>query len=98
MIAYQSSAGHGLSTGDLVASGTIASPAPDEKIGVGTYGCLLEAFAQKHVLPEVGKKPMSWVEDGDSITMEGWFKTEDGRRSGFGGLSNSVLPARNNWN
>ena len=97
MIAYQSSAGHGLSTGDLVASGTIASPAPDEKIGLGTYGCLLEAFAQKHVLPEVGGKPMSWIEDGDHVVMDGWFRTEDGRKCGFGGLTNMVLPARSPW-
>ncbi len=96
-IAYQSSSGHGISTGDLVASGTIASPPPVDKTGLGTYGCLLEAFAQKHVLPSVGGNPMSWLEDGDQVTMEGWFTTKDGKRSGFGGLTNLVRPADSSW-
>ncbi|KAK5047217.1 hypothetical protein LTR84_006739 [Exophiala bonariae] len=97
MIAYQSSAGHGLNTGDLVASGTIASPAPENKTGLGTYGCLLEAFAQRHRLPEVGGKPMSWVEDGDTVTMDGWFMSKDGRMCGFGGLTSIIQPARSSW-
>jgi fumarylacetoacetase len=97
MIAYQSSAGQGLCTGDLVASGTISSPAPALKKGLGTYGCLLEVLAQKHVLPEVGAKPMSWIEDGDELTIEGSFKTSDGSRVGFGGLTSLVLPARPSW-
>jgi fumarylacetoacetase len=51
-----------------------------------TYSCLLEVFAQKHELPILGGKPMSWLEDGDGLTMEGWFKTADGSRGGFGGV------------
>ncbi|KIX06977.1 fumarylacetoacetase [Rhinocladiella mackenziei CBS 650.93] len=97
MIAYQSSAGHGIHTGDLVASGTISSPAPELKKGLGTYGCLLEVFAQNHVLPEVGGKPMSWLEDGDTFTIEGWFRTEDGSKGGFGGVTNLVLSAKSSW-
>ncbi|KIW99294.1 fumarylacetoacetase [Cladophialophora bantiana CBS 173.52] len=96
-VAYQSSTGHGINTGDLVASGTISSPAPEVKKGLGTYGCLLEALAQKHVLPEVDGEPMSWIKDGDEFTIEGWFNTEDGGRGGFGGLRSLILPARPSW-
>ena len=83
-----------MNTGDLIASGTISSPAPEIKEGLGTYGCLLEVFAQKHQLPAVGLhgKPMSWLENGDRLTIEGWFKTADGRRCGFGSLSSVIVP------
>jgi len=97
MIAYQSSAGHGLNTGDLVASGTTSSPAPEVKRGLGTYGCLLEALAQKHQLPGVGGNPMSWLEDGDRFTIEGSFRLQDGSRGGFGGVTSVVLPAESSW-
>lgn len=92
MLAYQSSGGWGLNTGDLVASGTISSPAPEVKKGLGTYGCLLEVLAQKHELPLVGGRPMSWIEDGDTLSIEGRFKTADGSMGGFGGLSSMVVP------
>ena len=81
-----------MNTGDLVASGTVSSPAPELKKGVGTYGCLLEVFAQKHELPAVGGRAMSWLEDGDTLTIKGWFKTADGRRCGFGEVSSVVVP------
>ena len=92
MIAYQTSGGWGINTGDLVASGTISSPAKELKKGRGTFGCLLESSAQKHELPSVGGQPMSWLEDGDELTIEGWFRTIDGRRSGFGRVSGVVVP------
>lgn len=92
MIAYQSSSGWGINTGDLITSGTVSSPVPDIKKGLGTYGCLLEVFAQNHELPIVGETPMSWLEDGDRLTIEGVFKTSDGSRGGFGPLSSVVVP------
>lgn len=92
MIAYQSSSGWGIETGDLVASGTISSPAPAVKKGLGTYGCLLEVLAQKHELPAVGGTPMSWLEDGDRLSIEGRFKTADGSMGGFGSVWGVVVP------
>ena len=97
MIAYQSSTGHGLNVGDLVASGTISSPVPEVKSGLGTYGCLLEALAQRHELPKVSGRAMEWLEDGDVFTIEGQFETCDGGRGGFGGVSSMVLPAKSSW-
>ncbi|KIW85995.1 fumarylacetoacetase [Fonsecaea pedrosoi CBS 271.37] len=92
MIAYQSSGGWGINTGDLVASGTVSSPAPEIKKGLGSYGCLLECFAQQHELPAVGGKSMSWLEDGDELAIQGWFRAADGRRCGFGKVSGVVVP------
>lgn len=92
MVAYQSSGGWGINTGDLIASGTVSSPVPKLKTGLGTYGCLLESFAQKHELPVVGGRPMSWLEDGDELSIQGWFRTADGRRCGFGRVSGLVVP------
>ena len=92
MIAYQSSSGWGINTGDLVASGTVSSPAPEVKKGLGTYGCLLEVLAQKHELPSVGEQPMMWLEDGDELRFEGSFELADGSRGGFGGVSGIVVP------
>lgn len=92
MVAYQSSGGWGINTGDLVASGTISSPVQEVKTGLGTFGCLLESFAQKHELPAVGGRSFSWLEDGDRLTIEAWFRTSDGRRSGFGKASSVVVP------
>jgi fumarylacetoacetase len=92
MLAYQSSAGWGINTGDLIASGTISSPAPEIKKGLGTYGCILEVLAQKHELPLVGGSPMSWLEDGDTLKIEGRFKLVDGSFGGFGGSSSMIVP------
>jgi fumarylacetoacetase len=50
----------------------------------------VEIFAAGHILPNVGGKPMSWLENGDRLTIDGWFKTQHGQRAGFGGLSSLV--------
>ena len=60
---------------------------------VAGCGCLLEAFAMKHVLPRVGGGPMGWVEDGDAVTIEGRFRMADGALGGFGGVTSLVMPA-----
>lgn len=51
----------------------------------------MEIFAAGHVLPDVDGRPMSWLEDGDSLTIEGWFRTPDGTRAGFGALTSLVV-------
>ncbi|KAF2101143.1 putative fumarylacetoacetate hydrolase [Rhizodiscina lignyota] len=95
MIAYQSSSGCGMSTGDLLGSGTLSSP-PDkiqEDSKVAGNGCLAEILACKHILPDVGGRPMQWLEDGDGLTIEGWFTAADGTKAGFGGVTGLVVPA-----
>ncbi|PCH05683.1 Fumarylacetoacetase [Penicillium occitanis (nom. inval.)] len=96
MIAYQSSSGCGLHTGDLLGSGTNSSPTPEARDPLSPVGCgcLFEAVSAKIDLPMVAGQKVTWLEDGDRVTMEGWFTTPDGRRAGFGPLTHLVVPAR----
>ncbi|KAH8704021.1 putative fumarylacetoacetate hydrolase [Talaromyces proteolyticus] len=96
MIAYQSSAGCGLNTGDLLGSGTTSSPTPESRDpnSPSGCGCLFEANACKEPLPSVANEKVNWLEDGDLLTMEGWFTTPDGKRAGFGPCSGLVTPPR----
>jgi fumarylacetoacetase len=48
----------------------------------------------KSVLPHVNGKPMRYLEDGDRLTIEGWFQTEDGEQAGFGPLTSMVLASQ----
>lgn len=59
-----------------------------------TAGCLVEVFGLGETLPEVGGKPMGWLEDGDRLTIEAWFNTPDGGRAGFGPLTGLILPSK----
>jgi hypothetical protein len=65
-----------------------------EKGTVAGSGCLLEVFAQNHVLPQVGELPMKWIEDGHTVTLDGTFRMTDGGRGGFGGVASLVVPAK----
>ncbi|KIV92636.1 fumarylacetoacetase [Exophiala mesophila] len=97
MLAYHSLNGCGLKTGDLISTGTISSPQHDSRAqyrGPATNGCLTEVFALGNTLPEVGGKPMSWLEDGDRLTIEGWFRARDGTQAGFGPLTSLIRPAQ----
>ncbi|KEF53143.1 uncharacterized protein A1O9_11052 [Exophiala aquamarina CBS 119918] len=96
-VAYQSSSGCGLHTGDLLGTGTFSSPdmrsaqGPDEKSFM-TFGCLMEAHIVGHKLPDVDGRPFTFLEDGDRLTIDGWFRTPDGSKAGFGGVTGLVLP------
>lgn len=57
-------------------------------------GCLFEANACRELLPSVAGEKVVWLEDGDTLTIEGWFTTPDGERAGFGPLSGLVQPVR----
>ncbi|KAF9772349.1 hypothetical protein IL306_009952 [Fusarium sp. DS 682] len=96
MAAHLSSSGCGLDTGDLIGTGTLSST---EKQAIETgydpdkrSGCLFE-------IVRGGSQPvglsdglsMTWVEDGDTIVMEGWAGRGKSR-IGFGELRNTVMP------
>ncbi|KAF4415122.1 2-hydroxyhepta-24-diene-17-dioate isomerase [Fusarium acutatum] len=99
ILAYQASSGCGLGTGDLLGSGTLSSPDPRPPQGAGeksytTFGCLAEVQTVGHNLPDVGGEKFEWLEDGDRLTIDGWFTAPDGSRAGFGGVAGTVKPAR----
>jgi fumarylacetoacetase len=89
MITHQTVNGCNMQPGDLLGSGTLSGPTPDQA------AALLE-------LTEGGKKPILlpngeqrvFLEDGDSVTLRGWCERPGAARVGFGACVGTVLPAR----
>jgi fumarylacetoacetase len=89
MVAHHTVNGCNLQSGDLLGTGTLSGPAPEQA------GSLLE-------LSQGGKKPIhlkngetrTFLEDGDSIVMRGYCERAGARRIGFGECRGTVLPAR----
>jgi fumarylacetoacetase len=88
MVAHHTVGGCNLQPGDLLGTGTISGPAPDEA------GALIE-------LTEAGKLPIrlatggtrGFLEDGDQVRLKGWCVRKGFARIGFGECTGTVLPA-----
>ena len=86
-LAHHTVTGCNLSTGDLLASGTISGPA------TGSFGSMLEITwrgTEPITLP--GGQERKFLADGDAVTMTAWCQGE-GFRVGFGEVTGRVLPA-----
>ncbi|SCO91614.1 related to 2-keto-4-pentenoate hydratase/2-oxohepta-3-ene-1,7-dioic acid hydratase (catechol pathway) [Fusarium oxysporum] len=99
MVAHHSSSGCGLDTGDLLGTGTLSSSTDQ----IQDFGSDHDAIRRSGCLAELvlgGTRPFTlsdgselvWLEDGDTITMEGWAGAGD-RVIGFGKVSAKILPA-----
>ncbi len=87
-LAHHTSTGCNLSSGDMMASGTISGP------DKGSFGSMLEiTWRGTEPLTLPGGAQRKFLADGDTVTMSGWCQG-DGYRVGFGELSNTILPAR----
>ncbi len=90
MVAHHSVNGCNLKPGDFFGSGTQSGTSPD------SVGALLEAT-------EGGKNPITlsngekrtFLEDGDTVVLNGWCDSENAPRIGFGTAEATVLPAIN---
>jgi fumarylacetoacetase len=88
LIAHHTVNGCNLQPGDLLGSGTLSGPSPDQA------GSLLE-------LSQGGKVPLSlpngetrtFLEDGDTLTLKGHCEAEGAVRIGFGEAAATILPA-----
>jgi fumarylacetoacetase len=88
LVAHHTVNGCNLQPGDLLGSGTLSGPKPDEA------GSLLE-------LTQGGKQPITlpngerrtFLEDGDTLTLRGWCEREGAVRIGLGEVSGTVLAA-----
>lgn len=88
LVTHHTVNGCNLQAGDLLGSGTLSGPKPDEA------GSLLE-------LTRGGKQPIqlpngerrSFLEDGDTLTLRGWCEREGAVRIGLGEVSATVEPA-----
>ena len=98
MVAYQSLAGSGINSGDLIGTGTISTIAEQATEAgyqqqTGRSGCLQEATnGGKEPIQLPQEAELIWLEDGDKVTLEAWAGS-DGSRIGFGEVSARVLPA-----
>ncbi|AUH41230.1 fumarylacetoacetate hydrolase family protein [Streptomyces sp. CMB-StM0423] len=75
-LAHMTVNGASVRTGDLYASGTVSGPEPDQ------VGSLLELTK--------GKGP--WLEDGDTVAIDGWAPGPNGVRIALGGVHGQVKP------
>jgi fumarylacetoacetase len=86
LVTHHASNGCNLRTGDLIASGTVSGPSPNQ------MGCLLELTrrgANPVMLPTGESR--SFLEDGDEVIMRGVLGAE--RKIGFGECRGVILPA-----
>jgi fumarylacetoacetase len=89
MVAHHTVNGCNLQPGDLLASGTVSGPTPEER------GCLLERTwrgAEPLTLPT--GETRAFLEDGDVVTLAAWCEADGARRIGFGECTGEVVAAR----
>jgi len=89
LVAHHTSAGCPLVPGDILGTGTISGPTPEE---AGTMLELSRA-AQKPITLSAGGT-RTFIEDGDCITLAGKCQREGFTSIGFGEASGRVLPVR----
>jgi fumarylacetoacetase len=88
LVAHHTVNGCNLRSGDLLGTGTLSGPAPEQG------GSLLE-------LSQGGRRPLTlangetrtWLEDGDTVILKGHCERPGHRRIGFGECRGTVLPA-----
>lgn len=87
-LAHHTVTGCNVRPGDLLASGTISGPEPEN------FGSMLEiAWRGTRPVKLPGGEERTFILDGDTVTMRGWCEG-DGYRVGFGEVAAKVLPAR----
>jgi fumarylacetoacetase len=90
MVAQHTVGGCNLLPGDLLGTGTISGPTPNEA------GAIVELSRGGTVaidLPGTGEQ-RRFLEDGDQVTLRGWCEKPGAARIGFGRCEGLVLPAK----
>ena len=88
LIAHHTVNGCNLQPGDLLGSGTLSGPAPDEA------GSLLElTLGGKRPITLANGETRAFLEDGDTLTMRGYCERAGAVRIGFGECAGTVTPA-----
>jgi fumarylacetoacetase len=86
LIAHHTVNGCNLQPGDLLGSGTLSGPSPDQA------GSLLELTqGGKHTLTLRNGETRTFLEDGDTLILRGYCEAEGFRRIGFGEASGTIL-------
>ncbi|CAA0281492.1 Uncharacterised protein [Klebsiella pneumoniae] len=86
LVAHHTVNGCNLQSGDLLGSGTLSGPGPQEA------GSLLElaAAGRQPVRLPTGEE-RSFLEDGDTVTLRGWCERAGAARIGLGEASGTVI-------
>jgi len=89
LVAHHTVNGCNLQPGDLFGSGTLSGPTRDQA------GALIELTVggkQPITLPDGASR--TYLEDGDTVVIQGWCERPGAARIGFGECRGTVLPAR----
>ncbi len=89
MVAQHTVGGCNLQPGDLLGTGTISGPTPDQ---AGAIVELSLGGTRSIPLPGTGEA-RTFLEDGDAIILRGWCERPGAARIGFGENRGEVLPA-----
>ena len=88
LITHHTVNGCNLQPGDLLGSGTLSGPAPDEA------GSLLElTLGGKRPITLANGETRTFLEDGDTLTLRGYCERAGAVRIGFGECAGTVTPA-----
>jgi fumarylacetoacetase len=80
--------GASLRTGDLYASGTVSGPERDQR------GSFLElSWGGQEPLALASGREVTFLDDGDTVTIRATFPSVGGGRAGFGELTGTIVPA-----
>ena len=89
LVAHHTVGGCNLAPGDLLGSGTISGPAPEQG------GSLLEfTRGGQTPLTLASGEQRRFLEDGDTVILKAYCERAGARRIGFGECRGTVLPAR----
>jgi len=87
MLTQHTSNGCRLQAGDLLGTGTLSGPEPEQA------ACLLELTkGGRQALTLPGPTERHWLEDGDTVVLRGWCQREGAARIGFGECRGRVVP------
>ena len=89
LVAHQTVNGCNLRPGDLLGSGTMSGPGPEEAAALIE---LTDGGKKPIVLP--GGESRTFLEDGDTVILRGWCEGPRKARIGFGTCEGTLLPAR----
>ncbi|KAL2822781.1 hypothetical protein BDW59DRAFT_100500 [Aspergillus cavernicola] len=93
-LTHLTSAGEGLSTGDIFGTGTVTSARTNSKGENTGVACLLERMLPQNELATLKSDGIVYLEDGDEVIMDGWcVNRHTGRKFGFGECRGVILPA-----
>ncbi|KAL4804545.1 2-hydroxyhepta-2,4-diene-1,7-dioate isomerase [Aspergillus unguis] len=93
-LTHLASAGEGLSTGDILGTGTISSARTNHEGHKTGLACLLERSLPSAALPALQSDGPLWLEDSDELIIEGWCVSRaNGAKFGFGQCRGRITPA-----